>query len=1377
MALSVRSNAGRIRPAAFLTALTLACVAISSLRVEPSLALTSGGSMTALDVALTENFDSLGAAGTTWVDNSTIPGWYSTRTVYVGGTGSSNTGALYSFGIAGANPVTDRALGSVASGTTTTIFQAARLTNNTGATITSLDISYVGEQWRNGGNTTAHALTFQYQIANAGTVTGANSPSSGWNTEPALTFTGPVATATIAALDGNLAQNRVARSATLTVTINPGQEIWLRWQDPDDGGADHGLAIDDFSVTPHGVPGDNAPAVTTTTPAGNALNVPVASPIVINFSESVNAAAGAFSLQCPLGVPQTFSTNASPAISFTLTPASPLPANTTCTVTVTATQVADADLSDPPDQMTADFTFSFTTASPSPPVATNVIINEVDSDTPGVDAAEFVELYDGGVGGTSLTGLVLVFFNGSNDQSYAAFDLDGFSTNAQGYFTIGNAGVPGVVLTFNGNLLQNGADAVALFAGNATDFPNGTLVTATNLNDAMVYGTDDADDLGLLVLLNAQQPQVNENGDTQSSGRCPNGAGGARNTAAYQQAAPSPGAPNICAAPPQPSNSPVVISQLYGGGGNSGSTFLHDFVELYNRGSQPVDLTGWSLQYASATGSGWGSNLQPLGGSIAPGEYLLVSLGSGGADGGALPAANITGLINMSATSGKIALTNSFDELVGNCPIGDTHLMDLVGYGSADCREGTTPAPQGSNTASVLRLGGGATDTDRNGSDFISSAPNPRRTAPIVELGPLVLMSDPRRNGFNAPRDATVSITFTEAVDVFGAWFDITCATSGQHNDATFAGGGQTHYITPNTDFIAGEQCTVTLFKNQIHDHDLDDAGQNTDTLPADHVFSFTVSTGTPPPYPATEHLTMGNPSGATADVGNPTNFLMQKPEYALSYNRDLGRPNWVSWHLSDEWVGTLERFDTFRPDPRVPPDWYRVQAFDFANSGFDRGHMVPNADRDKETSVPINQATFLMSNMLAQAPDNNQGPWASLEGYLRTLLPSDEIYIVAGGAGAGGTGSEGGVTMTLANGHVAVPAFTWKAALVIPKGFNDVSRVSCSSRTIAVIIPNAQGIRNDPWENYLTTVDAVEALTGYNLFSELPPAIQACVEAGINGSNPPLDQTPPTINCASPDGTWHPANVSIACTASDAGGSGLVNPNDASFSLSSSVPAGVETANASTGSRIVCDVAGNCASAGPIAGNMIDRKAPVITITTPSAQTYLVGQSVIASYTCIDLGSGTNTCSGPVASGQPINTSAPGTSAFTVTASDAAGNTSSQSLSYSVGYNTCALYDQTRAHKAGSTVPIKLQVCSPGGANLSSSSLSVVAVGVILLATSAPGVLEDSGNANPDNEFRFTGDAYVFNLSTKNLAQGTYALVFTISGDATKHMVQLQVR
>jgi DNA/RNA endonuclease G (NUC1) len=212
-----------------------------------------------------------------------------------------------------------------------------------------------------------------------------------------------------------------------------------------------------------------------------------------------------------------------------------------------------------------------------------------------------------------------------------------------------------------------------------------------------------------------------------------------------------------------------------------------------------------------------------------------------------------------------------------------------------------------------------------------------------------------------------------------------------------------------------------------------------------------------------------------------------------------------VSWHLSDEWFGTLARVDTFRADPAVPADWYRVTHVDYTNSGFDRGHMTPNADRDPETSSPINQATFLMSNMVPQAPDNNQGPWANMENYLRTLLPANELYIVAGGAGTGGTGSNGGVTNTIANGHVSVPAATWKVALVIPKaGGDDVSRVGCGARTIAVVMPNVQGIRNNDWQGYITTVDAVETLTGYDFFSNLPDAVETCVEAGTNGVNPP---------------------------------------------------------------------------------------------------------------------------------------------------------------------------------------------------------------------------------------------------------------------------------
>ena len=403
---------------------------------------------------------------------------------------------------------------------------------------------------------------------------------------------------------------------------------------------------------------------------------------------------------------------------------------------------------------------------------------------------------------------------------------------------------------------------------------------------------------------------------------------------------------------------------------------------------------------------------------------------------------------------------------------------------------------------------------------------------------------------------------------------------------------------------MAGEQCTVTILKDRVHDVDLNDVGPNTDTLPADYSWSFTVATGAAPPYPASVHLTMGNPSNAGSD---PSNYLMEKPEFALSYNRDLGRPNWVSWHLSDEWIGTLTRADTFRPDPQVPPDWYRVQSFDFSGSGFDRGHMTPNADRDKETSIPINQATFLMSNMVAQAPANNQGPWAALEAALRDIVAAgNELYIVSGPAGVGGTGSafdQNGqpfVTTTLANGHVTVPASTWKVALVLPKADgDDLSRVSCSTRTIAVIMPNNQAINAD-WTTYLTTVDAVEALTGYDFFSNLPEPYQRCIEAGRNGSNPPLVKGDQTITFPQPaDSVYGDQAFTVSATGGASG-------NPVTFAVSGA-SAGACSSSGPNGATITILAPGSCSITASQAGSLIYNAAADV------VRAFTVGQAPLS--------------------------------------------------------------------------------------------------------------------------------------------------------------------
>ncbi|MEZ5082912.1 MAG: hypothetical protein R2750_05625 [Bacteroidales bacterium] len=185
------------------------------------------------------------------------------------------------------------------------------------------------------------------------------------------------------------------------------------------------------------------------------------------------------------------------------------------------------------------------------PVADFVMINEVDADTPGDDAAEFIELYDGGVGNTDLSGLVVVLYNGSDDKSYLpAIDLDGYSTNTQGYFVIGSTGMGTDIEIAPGGTgwLQNGADAVALHIGNDTDYPNDTPVSNVNLIDAIVYDTDDSDDAGLIDVLTPGQPQINENGrgdkDFDSNQRIPNGSGGLLVTTSYDQSPTTIGVEN-----------------------------------------------------------------------------------------------------------------------------------------------------------------------------------------------------------------------------------------------------------------------------------------------------------------------------------------------------------------------------------------------------------------------------------------------------------------------------------------------------------------------------------------------------------------------------------------------------------------------------------------------------------------------------------------------------------------------------------------------------------------------------------------------------------------------------------------------------------------
>lgn len=230
----------------------------------------------------------------------------------------------------------------------------------------------------------------------------------------------------------------------------------------------------------------------------------------------------------------------------------------------------------------------------------DVIINEVDADTPGYDSEEFIELYDGGIGFTPLDGMVVVLFNGSDDLSYNdAFDLDGFTTDENGYFVIGS--VPESDLFVDpgsSGWLQNGADAVALYMGDGSEWGNDTPFMPVGLIDAIVYDTNDSDDTVLMAyFLNPGEPQVNEDGnddkDLHSNQRCPNGSGGAFNTFTYDQFLPTPGAENICALPTEvevPAR--ISLEQNYPNPFNPATTIDFALVEPGNVSLMVFDMSG-----------------------------------------------------------------------------------------------------------------------------------------------------------------------------------------------------------------------------------------------------------------------------------------------------------------------------------------------------------------------------------------------------------------------------------------------------------------------------------------------------------------------------------------------------------------------------------------------------------------------------------------------------------------------------------------------------------------------------------------------------------------------------------------------------------------
>jgi len=235
-------------------------------------------------------------------------------------------------------------------------------------------------------------------------------------------------------------------------------------------------------------------------------------------------------------------------------------------------------------------------------------------------------------------------------------------------------------------------------------------------------------------------------------------------------------------------------------------------------------------------------------------------------------------------------------------------------------------------------------------------------------------------------------------------------------------------------------------------------------------------------------YLALGNPSNAS--LADPNNYLLTNNFMVISYNRDRGIPNWVAWRVSKADLGSLDREDAFRPDDRLPKGWTRITPADYTGSGYDRGHVCPNADRYGSREAA--DSTFVMTNMTPQTGDLNRGPWQKLEAYIRSLVNrGSDVYIYAGVYGDKGKLKK----------KVAIPTNDWKVAVVVPAG-TSVSAINGNARVIAVDMPNVNGIKNADWQVYRTTVREIEKSTGYNLLSALPQNVQDAIETKVDTIN-----------------------------------------------------------------------------------------------------------------------------------------------------------------------------------------------------------------------------------------------------------------------------------
>jgi DNA/RNA endonuclease G (NUC1) len=517
--------------------------------------------------------------------------------------------------------------------------------------------------------------------------------------------------------------------------------------------------------------------------------------------------------------------------------------------------------------------------------------------------------------------------------------------------------------------------------------------------------------------------------------------------------------------PPPPSTGDVVINEVLGDP-NAVLDANGEWFEVHNRGTAAVNLQGWTI--ASNNDAAHTISASVV---IAAGGYAVFARNADSTTNGDVrPAYSyaVGGVaLNLSNTADYVALRN-----------GSGVTVDSVAWAVAPPRGAsralTDPASDN------LDVGGTAwftsTQTFGAGDKGTPGAANSTVVDPGQPGVPATISIS-----INFPQQAPVGYTkpaFPTVRDGLGATISPLPALAWTSSDPTVATVDSLGYIRALSVGTVSIRATAS---NGVF-------GQVSFTvIPAD---AFT-------PAIYRNHLEFGAPVDGTPD----DEHVLQKRQFVTSWNAARGGPNWVSWNVNATQFGAAPRCDCFSTDLALPASFPLVVDFNYRNGGYDRGHMVQSESRT--TTDQENASTFLLTNILPQAGENNQGPWSRFENYLNDLARQQgkEIYVIAGGQYAASA-------PTLKNeGVVAVPDYTWKVAVVMDggEGVDDVNSTD-DVRVIAIKMPNlttpgvpasAVGIRNNPWEMYETTVDAIEAAVGYDLLAALPDRVERIVESG----------------------------------------------------------------------------------------------------------------------------------------------------------------------------------------------------------------------------------------------------------------------------------------